>query len=404
MKFEFFVAKRYLVKGRKHSFISVISLVSIIGIAIGVAALIIALTLINGFQGDIRNKILNSTAHIMINNIIGEGVSGYEMIVDDIKEQFKEVTSVNPIVSGMVLIKGSSRDSSGAIVWGMDLDSVGDKEWLRKLRRGRLPNKKNELIIGSEIASRVNLYEGSACKVITASPVLSPSGLMPRMKRFNITGVFDSGLYEIDNTTAITNLKTAQKLFDLDNEVSFIQVYLKDSFKAEAIAAKMRDIFPVQLQVITWKDLNASLYSALKLEKTILFFTLTLIIIVASLNIVAGLILLVIQKTKDIGILLSSGATPKIIKRIFFIQGSVIGIIGTTLGVIIGLGFCALANKFELIKIPAEIYQMSYVPFNVNLFDLLAVVAVSLLISFTATLIPSKRASSVNVIEALKNE
>ncbi|MFC2155834.1 ABC transporter permease [Acidobacteriota bacterium] len=404
MKFEFFVARRYLVKGRKHSFISVISLVSIIGIAIGVAALIIALTLINGFQGDIRNKILNSTAHIMINNIIGEGVEGYEMIVDDIKERFKEVTSVNPIVSGTVLIKGSSRNSSGAIVWGMDLDAVGDKEWLRKLKRGRLPVKKNELIIGSEVASRVNLYEGSVCKVITASPVLSPSGLMPTMKRFNVTGVFDSGLYEIDNTTTITNLQTAQKLFDLDDEVSFIQVYLKDSFKAEEIAAKMRDIFPVQLQVITWKDLNASLYSALKLEKTILFFTLTLIIIVASLNIVAGLILLVIQKTKDIGILLSSGATPKIIKRIFFIQGSVIGIIGTTLGVIIGLGFCALANKFELIKIPSEIYQMSYVPFNVNLFDLLAVVAVSLLISFTATLIPSKRASSVNVIEALKNE
>lgn len=404
MKFEFFVARRYLVKGRKHSFISVISLVSIIGIAIGVAALIIALTLINGFQGDIRNKILNSTAHIMINNIIGEGVEGYEKIVKEIKDRFKEVTSVNPIVSGTVLVGGRARNSSGAILWGMDLESVGDKEWLKKLKRGRLPFKKNELIIGSEIASRVNLFEGSTTRMITPQPILSPSGIMPKIKKFDIAGVFHSGLYEIDNTTVITNLKTAQKLFDLNNKISFIQVYLKDSFQAEDIAAEMRDIFPVQLQVITWKDLNASLYSALKLEKTILFFTLTLIIVVASLNIVAGLILLVIQKTKDIGILLSCGATPRIIKRIFFIQGSIIGIIGTTLGVIIGLLFCVLANKFELIKIPAEIYQMSYVPFNVSLFDLLAVVFVSLLISFTATLIPSKKASSVNVIDALKNE
>jgi lipoprotein-releasing system permease protein len=286
----------------------------------------------------------------------------------------------------------------------MDLASVGDKEWLKDLKSGRLPVGKNELILGREVASRVNLFEGSPCRVITPQPVLSPSGILPRIKKFNVTGIFHSGLYEIDNTTVITNLETAQKLFKLDDKISFIQVYLKDSFKAEEIAEKMRDIFPAQLQVITWKDLNASLYSALKLEKTILFFTLTLIIIVASLNIVAGLILLVIRKTKDIGILLSYGATPRIIKRIFFIQGSVIGIIGTTLGVIIGLVFCSLANRFELIKIPAEIYQMSYVPFNVGFFDLLAVVFVSLLISFTATLIPSKRAASVNVIEALKNE
>lgn len=404
MKFEWFVARRYLLKGRKHAFISVISLVSIIGIAIGVAALIIALTLINGFQGDIRNKILNSTAHIMINNIIGEGVEDYRRIVDDIKDRYEEVTSVNPIVSGTVLIQGRSKNSSGAIIWGMDLESVGDKEWLKEIKSGRLPTNKNELILGREVASRTNLYEGSQCRVITPQPVLSPSGILPKIKKFHVTGVFHSGLYEIDNTTVITNLKTAQKLFKLDNKISFIQVYLKDSFKAEAIAAKMRDVFPVRLQVITWKDLNASLYSALKLEKTILFFTLTLIIVVASLNIIAGLILLVIQKTKDIGILLSYGATPRIIKRIFFIQGSVIGIIGTTMGVIIGLSFCALANKLELIKIPAEIYQMSYVPFNVGLFDLLAVVFVSLAISFTATLIPSKRAASVNVIEALKNE
>jgi lipoprotein-releasing system permease protein len=163
-------------------------------------------------------------------------------------------------------------------------------------------------------------------------------------------------------------------------------------------------MLPVGLQVITWKELNASLYSALELEKTVLFFTLTLIIIVAALNIIAGLILLVIQKIKDIAILLSYGATPGIIKRIFFFQGSVIGIIGTAVGVIIGLGFCFLANKFELIKVPPEIYQMTHVPFKTSLLDFIAVVVVALIISFTATLIPSQKAASVDVVDAIKNE
>ena len=263
---------------------------------------------------------------------------------------------------------------------------------------------KKELILGSEIAARVGLFEGSSCKVITPSLVLTPSGVTPRIQKLQVSGIFHSGLYEIDNSTVITNLESAQKLFGMKDEVSFIQIYLDDLFSAEEVAADMRKSLPIQLQVITWKDLNASLYTALKLEKTILFFTLTLIIIVASLNIISGLILLVIQKVKDIGILLSSGATPKMIKRIFFIQGGIIGIVGTTLGVIIGVVFCALANKFELIKIPAEIYQMSHVPFNINAFDLLAVIFVSLLISFTATLIPSKKAAAVDVIDALKNE
>ncbi|MDQ1352254.1 MAG: FtsX-like permease family protein, partial [Acidobacteriota bacterium] len=233
---------------------------------------------------------------------------------------------------------------------------------------------------------------------------ISPTGVIPKIKRMHVSGIFKTGLYEMDNGTIITNLETAQKLFDMKNKISYIQIYLTDIFDAEAVAADLRAIVPPYLSVITWKDLNASLYSALELEKTVLFFTLTLIIVVASLNIIAGLILLVIQKIKDIGILLSYGATPRIIKRIFFIQGSIIGIIGTAVGVVIGLAFCYMANKFQLIKVPSEIYQMSYVPFKIGLFDFLAVVVVTLIITFTATLIPSQKAASVNVVEAIKNE
>ncbi len=404
MKFEFFIAKRYLVKGRKNSFISIISLVSIIGIAIGVAALIIALSLLNGFQDDIRNKILSSTAHIMISNVMGEGFDGYEDIITDIKQRNKKIITASPVVYGTVLLKGTGRNSSGAMLRGVNLQSPGEDIWGKKLYSGELPLKPNRLLIGIEIAGRVGLMEHEDCTVITPQPVLSPTGIMPKIKKMHVSGIFKTGLYEMDNGTIITSLETAQKLFDLKNKISYIQIYLADIFDAEEVAADLKTIVPPYLSVITWKDLNASLYSALELEKTVLFFTLTLIIVVASLNIIAGLILLVIQKIKDIGILLSYGATPQIIKRIFFIQGSIIGIIGVAVGVVIGLAFCYFANKFELIKVPSEIYQMSFVPFKIGLFDFLAVVLVTLFITFTATLIPSQKAASVNVVEAIKNE
>jgi lipoprotein-releasing system permease protein len=404
MKFELFIARRYLVRGRKTSFISIVSLVSIIGIAIGVAALIIALGLMNGFQNDIRNKILDSTAHIMVSDIMGEGLTGYEELIAELKKNIRKMRSASPVVFGTVLIKGSGSSAAGAILRGVDLDSIGDMDWLARIDSRKLPREKNELIIGRDLSLKMGLFTGDDCLVISPQPVLSPTGVIPRFKRFKISGVFKSGLYEVDNGTVITNLAAAQKLFKLEKRISYIQIYLDDLFDAEAVAQKVRSQMPAHLSVITWKDLNAALYSALKLEKTVLFFTLTLIIIVAALNIIAGLILLVIQKIKDIGILLSYGATPKMIKRIFFIQGSIIGVLGTAAGVVIGVVFSMLANKFELIKVPSEWFQMSYVPFHINWFDLLAVVAVALLISFTATLIPSRKAAAVNVVEAVKNE
>jgi lipoprotein-releasing system permease protein len=404
MKFEFFIAKRYLLKGRKNSFVSTISLVSIIGIAIGVAALIVALSLLNGFQGDIRDKILSSTAHIMINSVLGNGIDNYEPLVKELQEQYDEITSAAPVVFGTVLVKGAARHSSGAILRGVDLKISKNEAWAKKIQRGSLPSGKNQLLVGHEMAQHLGLLPYDSCLLVTPKPTLSPAGLSPSLKKLNISGIFKTGLYDFDNGTVITNLTTAQKMLGLKNKISYIQLYLKDLFEAEAVAKKLKKDLPVNLSVITWKDLNASLYSALELEKTVLFFTLTLIIIVASLNIIAGLILLVIQKIKDIGILLSYGATPRMIKKIFFLQGSVIGIIGTISGVVLGLGFCFFANHFELIKVPSEIYHMSHVPFKITPFDFFAVILVTLLISFTATLIPSKKAASVNVVDAIKNE
>lgn len=404
MKFEFFIARRYLTKGRKNSFISTISIVSTIGIAIGVAALVIALALLNGFQSDIRDKILDSTAHIMLNDITGEGLSNFNEIILSVKENIEDITYISPVVFGTVLLKGNYNNGSGAILRGLDFSKKTRENWLRSIPVNDLPRGRNQLMIGQEIAARNGLEKGDTCIIVSPQTVLSPTGLIPKMRKFTISGVFKSGLYDIDNGTIVTDLKTAQKLFRLNNKVNYIQIFIKDMFDVDRIRTELLNILPPRLSIISWKEHNAALYTALDLEKTVLFFTLSLIIVVASLNIIAGLILLVIQKIKDIGILLSYGASTKMIRKIFFIQGAIIGLTGTALGVAIGLGFSFFANKFELIKIPQEIYQMSHVSFNIRFADLMAVIAVSLFISFTATLIPSKKASSVKIVDAVKSE
>jgi lipoprotein-releasing system permease protein len=404
MRFEWFIAVRYLTKGRKNSFISIISMVSILGIAIGVAALIIALALINGFQNDIRSRILSSSAHIMITDRLGDGIGNFQSLAARVEREFPDVKTVMPVVYGTVLIKGNARDVSGAVFRGMDLQQKKKESWLQKLEFGDLPNGERELLLGKEMALKMSIFVGDSCLVISPQAVLSPLGMIPRFKKFKISGIFKSGLYEFDSGTVIANLSAGQQLFSLKNKISYLQINLYDIFSAEPIAARMRNFLPVQYAVITWQELNKSLYSALKLEKTVLFFTLALIIVVASLNIVAGLILLVMQKIRDIGILLSYGTTAGQIKKIFFIQGAIIGLLGTALGVVLGLGFCYLANRYELIKVPAEIYQVSYVPFHLGALDLLAVIMVSLLISFSATLIPARKAAQVSVVDAVKYE
>jgi lipoprotein-releasing system permease protein len=404
MRFAWFIARRYLTKGRKNSFISIISLVSILGIAIGVAALIIALALINGFQSDIRDRILSSSAHIMITDRLGEGFADFRSVNRDLEREFPEVRSIMPVVYGTVLVKGEGREVAGAVFRGLDLDRKNKEPWLAKLDFGSLPANDRELLLGREMALKLGLFAGDSCLIVSPQAALSPLGIMPRFKKFRISGIFRSGLYEFDNGTAIAGLRTAQQLFSLKDAVSYLQVNLNDIFSAERVAAAMRRRLGARYSVITWKELNQSLYSALHLEKTVLFFTLTLIIVVASLNIVAGLILMVIQKMKDIGILLSYGASPAQVRRIFFLQGAIIGLLGTVLGTVLGLGFCQLANRYELIKVPAEIYQVSFVPFHIGLFDLAAVIGVSLLISFVATLIPSRKAASVSVVDAVKYE
>jgi lipoprotein-releasing system permease protein len=406
MRFELFVARRYLTARRKQAFISVITSISVLGIAIGVAALVIAIALITGFQGDVQDKILGATSHVMVSDLGGQGLADYEGMAEKIRA-IPGVESVTPVVYNTVLITGLG-ESSGALVKGLDFDRERQgAAWLQKLEAGRIPDgggAREGLLLGRELALRIGAQVGDVVDVVTASSTLSPLGLLPKRKRFQVTGIFNTGLYEFDSSTALVSIGVAQRLFGLEGRASYIQVKLRDIFAAPAMGETIKAALPPVVYITTWMELNKSLFSALKLEKNIMFLTITLIVIVAALNIIATLILMVMEKTRDIGILMAMGATPRSINRIFFYQGALIGVIGTALGVLLGLGWCALANAFELIKIPVDIYQISHVPFRMRPLDLALIVGVTLAISFVSTLFPARRAAKVDPVVALKYE
>ncbi|MEW5902262.1 MAG: ABC transporter permease [Acidobacteriota bacterium] len=405
MGYELFIASRYLKAKRKQAFVSVITFISIVGIAIGVMALVIALALITGFQEDVQDKILGATSHIMVSDLSGEGLSDYEGLIARVKN-VPGIRVVSPVVYDMVLIRGPVR-SKGGILKGIDfkLDKT-HSPWLAKLDQGTLPSDslRESIVLGKEIAFSIGASTGDAVEVMTASSRLSPLGPMPRTRKFAVSGIFSTGLYEFDSTTGLISLTAAQNFFKLDDRISHLQIKIADIFAAPRIGEELRRVLPPSTYVTTWMELNRSLFSALKLEKNIIFLTITLIVVVAALNIIATLILMVMEKTRDIGILMAIGASPRSIQKVFFLQGTMIGVIGTTAGVVLGLLCCSLANTFKLIRVPVDIYQISYVPFHLKALDLLLIVGVSLTISLLSTLFPSHRASKVDPVVALKYE
>ncbi len=406
MKYEFFIAKRYLTAKRKQAFISVITFISVLGISIGVMALIIAIALITGFHNDVQDKILGSTAHLMVSDLTEEGIENYPDLIKEI-EAIQGVVMASPVIYDKVLITGLYK-TDAALLRGIDFDLERQSStWLDELEQGQIPDSdapRPGIVLGRELAYNIGAGVGDEVRVYTSATRLSPMGLMPKMRRFEMTGIFQTGLFEFDSTSALINLKTAQKIFSLDDKVNMIQVRIAEIFKAPAMKEDIENLRPGEVYVTTWMELNESLFSALKLEKKLMFLTITLIVIVAALNIIATLILMVMEKTRDIGVLKAMGANAKSIKKVFFLQGAFIGIIGTAVGTFLGLVWCWFANTFELIKVPSDIYEIAFVPFRIKFYDLLFIILVALLISFLSTIFPAHRASKVDPVKALKYE
>ncbi len=406
MSYEYFVAKRYLTAKRKQAFISVITFISILGITIGVMALVIAIGLITGFQGDVQDKILGSTSHILIRDYSEGGLEDYAQLISQVNG-VEGVISASPVVLDGVYVIGALK-SQGAMLRGLDFEIEKETTpWLEDLSMGNLPDpdaKRDGILLGRDLSFSIGATVGDKLTVLTSSPRLSPMGPLPKMRQFIVTGIFHTGLYDFDSTTALVTVGAAQRAFDLRDSVNLIQVRIENIHRAPKIAEKIKEFIPPQAYAITWMELNKALFSALKLEKQLMFLTITLIVLVAALNIIATLILMVMEKTRDIGILKAMGSTSRSIRKIFFLQGAMIGVIGTVLGTALGLLWCWLANTFELIKVPQEIYVIAFVPFRIKPLDLLMIIGITLLISFLSTLFPSHRASRVDPVEALKYE
>ncbi len=369
MSFELFVAQRYLTAKSKQAFISVITLISVLGIAIGVMALVIAIALITGFQEDVQDKILGATSHVMVSDLAGEGLRDYE----DGRGEDRRASGrrfglprrlqPGPDQRAVAELGGPAQGDRSSSA------RRRDSAWLEKLESGRAARAggpQEGSSSGRELAFAIGAGLGDVGHRPDDRLPAFAHGPLPQDQAIRVTGIFNTGLYEFDSSTALVPLETAQKFLGFEGRVTYLQVKLADIFEAARVGGRIKEVLPPVVYVTTWMELNKSLFSALKLEKNIMFLTITLIVFVAALNIIATLILMVMEKTRDIGILMAMGATARSIRRIFFLQGALIGVIGTALGVALGLGWCWLANTFQLIRIPVDIYQISYVPFRIE--------------------------------------
>ena len=406
LPFELFVAIRYLLARRKQAFISLISLISTLGVAVGVMALLIALALMTGLQGELRARIVGSSAHIFV-----QKVRGYDADFSADLERLRELPRVQaaaPVINGQGMISGPSGTGYVQIKGILpeleanvtDVEKSIQSGSLSALKpvEGELPG----IVIGRELAATIGSFVGDRVEVIAPEGgSLSPMGMMPARRVFKVVGLFSLGLYEFDQGFAFVHLDTAKRLVGHDS-ITFIELRVDDMFEASSIADEISSEVGDDYMTQDWSDLNQSLFNALGLEKLAISITIGLIVMVAALNIVASLILLVMEKSRDIAILKTMGSSAASIRRIFMLQGLVIGLIGTTAGAIAGWIVIYIADRYRLVRLPNDVYQIAYVPFRLELSDFLVVVASAVVICFFATIYPSRQAAKLDPAQALR--
>jgi lipoprotein-releasing system permease protein len=408
MPFELQVALRYLLAKRRQVFISVISLVSTIGVMVGVAALIIAMALMTGLQGELQDKILGSSAHVFVFKP-ATGIVDYRAEVAKIRG-VPGVIGAAPAVMGRAMISGTGQPGFVAVK-GVDPELEGNvTDVAGALTAGTLsdlvPASEDDLpgiILGRDLAGQIGAMVGDTVTLTTPSGSLTPMGVMPRMRRFKVVGAFRLGLYDVDSTTGLVALEPGMRLAGVDT-VDHIEVKIADIYSAPRLADRMADEFGPDYVTQDWTDINQQLYSALMLEKIGMGIGIGLIVMVAALNIIASLILLVMEKTRDIAILKTMGASKRSIMLVFLLQGTIIGVIGTVLGAAAGTAIATIADRYRLISIPSDVYQVSYLPFKVLPEDLVSVIIGAVVVCFVATLYPSRQASKLDPAQALRYE
>jgi lipoprotein-releasing system permease protein len=405
--FSWFIARRYLTARRRQAFISVISAVSIVGVGVGVMALIIALALMTGVQNELRDRIVGSTAHVYVYH---DG--GFPDLDADLQRlKVPGVIGAAPAVVGPGLLQSSRSEGGFVRIKGIDPGLEGEVTDIKGAMiagslddlSNRPPDEREGIILGIDLASSLGVTVGDLVTLVTPRLVVTPGRAIPMTRYYRVVGVVKFGYYETDTTSAFVTLESAERALGKDGP-DLVQLRLADMNDAPTIRETLQAQLGPSYQIDDWIKLNGPLYSALWLEKVSISLTIGLIVMVAALNIVASLVLLVMEKSRDIAILRTMGASARSIRRIFVLQGLTIGMVGTSAGTILGVIVCLIADRYQLIKLPSDVYQITYLPFRILPLDILTVVVAAVLVCLAATAYPARQAGRLDPAEALRHQ
>ena len=408
MPFELFVALRYLFSRRKQTFIYIISIMSILGVALGVGALVVVLGVYNGLTTDMRDKIIGANAHGIVMSYVPAAFQQHPDLVRRV-EAVEHVRGATPFIYTEVMLSAAG-GVKGLVLRGIDPDSAPKVlSMLREIRRGSVADLKREgtpgIVIGEELAKRLGIGLGSRVNLLSPSGEKGATGYSPRIRPFEVVGIFKTGMFEYDATLAFVDLKAARDILGLpDGFLTGIEIMVDDVYKADVIAQSVQDTLGSPFYVRHWMEMNANLFAALKLEKIGMFILLTMVVLIGSFSIVTSLVMLVMEKTRDIAILMSMGATRSMIRRIFMLQGTIIGFVGTLLGYGMGLSLGWALKRYRFIKLPENVYTLDHLPIIITWQDVLIIGASAMLLCFLATLYPARQAARLEPAEALRYE
>jgi len=409
-RFEFFIARRYLKAKRKQAVISVISVISVVGVAAGVMALVVALAINNGFRKTLETSLLGAYAHILVlEKEPGYGISDWRGLEAKLVK-LPHVVAASPALYGQVYLY-TDRSAGGATLKGIQTGAeLETSDMLRHLKKGSLaglrpnPDALPGIILGTSLAQTVGADVGGTVTVMSPQGELTPFGPRPASQRFRVVALFESGFFEIDSTWAYTSLTSAQRLLGLEDVVNSVELKLDDIYRAPEVASQVDRVVGPKLKASTWMEQNRHILNALNMERAVTFVTIGLIVLVAALNILITLIMMVMEKYRDIAILVSMGAKQAQIRRIFMFQGVLIGVVGTAIGLAAGHLLSFLADTYRWVRLDEEVYALSFVPFAPRWIDSVWIAAMAIAISFLATIYPARNASRIAPAEALRYE
>jgi lipoprotein-releasing system permease protein len=409
VSFEFFIAKRYLRSKRKTKFVSVITLISVCGVLIGVTALDFILSMMNGFEKEVRSRIIGTTAHINVFSSYSEGIENYESLIPQVMG-IKHVVGVAPYIYYKAAI-ASKTGSDGIVVRGIvpeKEEQVTDLKRNMKMGSLDLDTTGDELpgiLLGATLADRLGVELGDNVVLFSLKEGSLTSGWStPKATKLKVTGIFETGMYEYDASLSYISLATAQKLFNLGSRITGLQIKLDDLYQADKVSKELEKMLGPHYYALDWMQMHKNLFAWMTLEKYAMFIVLSLIVAVAAFNIISTLIMVVIEKRKDIGILKSMGCTNTSIMKIFMFEGLVVGTLGILLGTFFGYLLCWIQKTFNLVSLPPEIYFINSLPVEMRPLDFVLVACAALVLTFLATLYPARRAAQLSPVEAIRYE